>query len=180
MMAGIEQNVNLLKLFKEVAPTAELSDLEHYDLVKFSIVMLKIMPDFDFSEIIRTHIHRQKEITFNMQLSKDLIKVAGPFKEAYLNSLQKVKLIDKETAFQHAEILDRIELTNILLDETTDRPPSVHLINSLYFTCLLKNMSLFFFRSRHLFRVLDILADTKPAERDFWIKSEDYVLRVKT
>lgn len=58
MMAGIEQNVDLLKLFKEVAPTAELSDLEHYDLVKFSIVMLKIMPDFDFSDIIRTHIHR--------------------------------------------------------------------------------------------------------------------------
>ena len=50
--------MNLLKLFKEVAPTAELSDLEHYDLVKFSIVLLKIMPDFDFSEIIRTHIHR--------------------------------------------------------------------------------------------------------------------------
>ena len=41
-------------------------------------------------------------------------------------------------------------------------------------------MSLFFFRSRHLFKVLSALADFRPGERDFWIKTEDYVLRVKT
>ena len=52
-----------------------------------------------------------------MELTKELIRVAGPFKEAYMNSLQRVKLMDKETAFQHSEILDRIELTNIILDE---------------------------------------------------------------
>ena len=116
-----------------------------------------------------------------MNLTKDLIKVAGPFKEAYLNCLQRVKLMDKETAFQHADILDRIELTNIILDEIPkERLPSQHLINTIYFTCLLKNTSLYFFRSRHLFRVLESLADLRPGERDFWIKSEDYVLRVKT
>lgn len=64
--------------------------------------------------------------------------------------------MDKETAFKHEDILDRIELTNIILDEIPiERVPSQHLINTIYFTCLLKNTSLYFFRSRHLFRVLE-------------------------
>ena len=90
--------------------------------------------------------------------------------------------MDKETAFEHSEILERIELVNIILDEQqlSDKKPSAHLLNTIYFTCLLKNISLFFFRSRHLFKVLDALADLRPDERDFWIKTEDYVLRVKT
>ena len=139
------------------------------------------MPDFDFSNVIRAHIHRQRELHFDMNLTRDLIKVAGPFKEAYLNCIQRVKLMDKETAFQHSDILDRIELTNIILDEAPiERTPSSHLINTIYFTCLLKNTSLFFFRSRHLLRVLTCLTELRPGERDFWIKTEDYVLRVKT
>jgi hypothetical protein len=82
-----------------MAPSAELNEFAHYDLVKFTKVLLITMPEFDFQNVIRAHIHRQREISFDMNLTKDLIKVAGPFKEAYMNSLQRVKLMDKETAF---------------------------------------------------------------------------------
>jgi len=44
-------------MFKSIASTADLNDLAHYDVVKFTQVLLKIMPDFDFQGVIRAHIH---------------------------------------------------------------------------------------------------------------------------
>lgn len=32
---------------------------------------------------------------------KSILKVSGAFKEAYLNTLMRVKLLDRETAFSH-------------------------------------------------------------------------------
>lgn len=45
--------------------------------------------------------------------------------------------------------------------------------------CMLKSMSLFFFKCRHLLLVLKSLTEVRPNERDFWLRTEDYILRVK-
>lgn len=106
-----------------------------------------------------------------------MIKLAGPWKDSYLHALKKVKILDRESGFSQVQILDRIELSNILIDELPKLQDD--LVNSLYFTCFLKNMSLSFFKIEQLMKILSALSVLRPKERDFWLRAEDYVLRVK-
>jgi hypothetical protein len=89
-----------------------------------------------------------------------------------------VKFIDRETGLTPVEIVERIELSNIVFDNIN---PNQMFMASLYFSCLIRHTSLFFFKSRHLHEVLNRLSLTKGfvTERDFWLKTEDYILRVK-
>lgn len=90
----------------------------------------------------------------------------------------KVKFIDRDTGLKPLEIVERIELSNTIMDNTS---LSNQFLASLYFTCLVRHTSLFFFKSKHLHTVLHRLATSTGFvnERDFWLKTEDYVLRVK-
>ena len=47
---------------------------------------------------------------------------------------------------------------------------------------ILKSTSLFFFRSRHLLKVLDVISESKYYQKDdsFWLRTEDLILRVKS
>mmetsp|Transcript_30889 Transcript_30889/g.41013 ORF Transcript_30889/g.41013 Transcript_30889/m.41013 type:complete len:148 (-) Transcript_30889:114-557(-) len=55
-------------------------------------------------------------------------------------------------------------------------------LHALYFRVILPYPSLFFFRSRHLFATLRLLASdpTLRQEKGFWQKSEDLILRSKS
>ena len=102
----------------------------------------------------------------------------------YLEKLAYTKLVNKETAITGTEV-DLIELANIVMDkysivQTNDELLQDYL-GALYFRVILPYPSLFFFRSRHLFATLDLLARHPlfGAEKSFWQKSEDLILRSK-
>jgi len=76
----------------------------------------------------------------------------------YLESLVKHKLLNPKTAL--GSISDRIDLTNLVIDEYGD---SILLdkefINLLYFKVILQKTSLYFYKaSHHLSIVLDALS----------------------
>lgn len=82
------------------------------------------------------------ELPYDSFIIKELIKSGSSNKEAFLQSLIKVKFIDRETSLKPHEFIDRIELSNIILDNCA---PDHKFIASLYFTCLVRHTSLFFF-----------------------------------
>ena len=106
---------------------------------------------------------------------------------AYLTSICTAKLFDKKTSLEEAA--DRIELANIVLDVVPELDSSRitqekrqfidQLMNALYYGQMLPHTSLFFFRCSQLERVLDAMARHPKygKERDFWIKSEDMIIR---
>jgi hypothetical protein len=100
--------------------------------------------------------------------------------QAYLTTLCSVKLFDKKTAMQEAA--DKIELANIVLDVMPDLSQDgfvEQLLAAIFYGQMLPHTSLFFFRCVHLERVLTAMAahPKYSKERDFWLKSEDMILR---
>ena len=99
-------------------------------------------------------------------------------------TLAYVKFINKKTAIEGPEI-DLIELANIIMDHAKylelDPDFRKNYLSSLYYKILLPFPSLFFFRSRHLFETLELMVndDEMRREKNFWLKSEDLVIRVK-
>ena len=88
---------------------------------------------------------------------------------------------------------EMIDISNVILDnfditssETAENHGSkmVHdVLQALYFNVILPSTSLYFFRSKHhLLPVLKQLANHKfySKEDNFWLRSEDLILRVKT
>ena len=92
----------------------------------------------------------------------------------YLTQLAYTKLINKDTAIDGPE-LDLIELGNIIMDrrelmQAAKGPLMKDYLNALYFRVIVPYPSLFFFRSRHLFDTLHLMA-TDPMlskEKAFW------------
>jgi len=87
------------------------------------------------------------------------------------------------------EAADKIELGNIILDCIPELDSRIvaqqhkqfteQLLSALYYGQALTQTSLFFYRCKHLERVLETLSRHHQfsKERDFWLKSEDMVLR---
>ena len=162
----------LTSLFTKVAPGTDLSQLNDVDLMRFSKVFLKLKPCAT-DALVKVHMDRMKQLPFEERVSRELISQAGDFKQAYCELLLKVKFIGEPA--DHETILDRIELSNLILDNLS---PGLPFLSSLYFTVLVRHTSLFFFRTRHLLTVLNLLSNTKfRSERDFWLKTEDYIMR---
>ena len=128
-----------------------------------------------------------EKVAFDAEMSKYIfasIDDDNPLKFKYLKSLAYIKLINKKTALTGPEV-DLIELTNIIMDHNQlVRKESSFMkdfMSAMYFTVLLPFPSLFFFRSRHLFETLELMAHDEffLKEKDFWLKSEDLILRTK-
>ena len=128
-----------------------------------------------------------EKVAFDAEMSKYIfasIDDDNPLKFKYLKSLAYTKLINKKTALTGPEV-DLIELTNIIMDHNQlVRKESSFMkdfMSAMYFTVLLPFPSLFFFRSRHLFETLELMARDEffLKEKDFWLKSEDLILRTK-
>ena len=126
-------------------------------------------------------------LAFDAEMSKYILNSIddeNPLKVKYLKSLAYTKLINKKTALTGPEV-DLIELTNILMDQNrlikNDSSFMKDFMSAMYFTVLLPFPSLFFFRSRHLFETLELMAHDEYylKEKDFWLKSEDLILRTK-
>jgi hypothetical protein len=127
------------------------------------------------------------QLAFDAEMSKYILNSIddeNPLKVKYLKSLAYTKLINKKTALTGPEV-DLIELTNILMDQNrlikNDSSFMKDFMSAMYFTVLLPFPSLFFFRSRHLFETLELMAHDEYylKEKDFWLKSEDLILRTK-
>jgi hypothetical protein len=104
-----------------------------------------------------------------------------------LEAICNAKLFDKKSAL--TEAADKIELTNIVLEVVPEldvtnpdqqaRSFTEQLLSAIYYGQMLPHTSLFFYRCAHLERVLSSLAlhPKYSKERDFWLKSEDMILR---
>ena len=85
-----------------------------------------------------------------------------------------------------------IDLTNVILDhlDFTKDYQSEHggsnlvndVVQALYYNVILKSTSLFFFRSRHLLRILEVISEARHYQKEdsFWLRTEDLILRVKS
>jgi len=101
-------------------------------------------------------------------------------------------MIDPATPSDKLEVLDKFILVNLIFDFCASLQTSTieatfgeqlaeKFYRALYFDLILTHTSLFFFKSTCLFTVLERLSrhPRYMNERDFWLKSEDLVLRVK-
>ena len=104
---------------------------------------------------------------------------------SYLSKLAYTKLINRETAISGPEV-DLIELANIIMDHNdlmrADSALMRDYLSAVFFRVIIPYPSLFFFRSRHLYPTLRLLALDPffSKEINFWQKSEDLILRSKT
>ena len=92
----------------------------------------------------------------------------------------------------NSDPIEMIDLTNVILDNLDLQKDyqSEHggsnlvdeVVQALYFNVILKSTSLFFFRSRHLLKVLEVISEPKYYQKDdsFWLRTEDLILRVKS
>ena len=125
-------------------------------------------------------------MTFDADMIKQVLQAIKNDEETaikYLTKLAYTKLIDQKTAIKEPEV-DLIELANIIMDHR-DLMQSESLqqnyLSAVFYRIILPYSSLFFFRSRHLFPTLKLLASDPvfSKEYDFWQKSEDLILRSK-
>ena len=135
-----------------------------------------------------------KHIGFDSEMSQSILNsfddkdeeenlAISIIKLKYLKKLAYTKLIDKETAITDNPI-DLIELANLIMDHESlmqkDESLARDYLSATFFRVILAYPSLFFFRSRHLHRTLDLLASSPfyKKESAFWVKSEDLINRV--
>lgn len=153
----------------------------------FTWVYLTAFKELDPHALTLTHIERMEQIAFDAEMCKSILHSVQSEESLtlrYLEKLAYIKLINGETAISGPEV-DLIELANIVMDkyslmQTNDELLQDYL-SAVYFKVLLPYPSLFFFRSRHLFATLELLAGHPifGAEKSFWHKSEDLILRSK-
>lgn len=135
-----------------------------------------------------THIERMEHVAFDAEMCSQILSAIENdhlMSLSYLSKLAYTKLIDRETAIEGPEV-DLIELANIIMDrrELMQADKSALMrdyLGAVYFRVILPYPSLFFFRSRHLFPTLRLLAldPIFGKEVSFWLKSEDLILRTK-
>lgn len=88
--AGLPQTEIINHLFNKICDSYDISDFTNYELHKFTKVFLSQRAVSE--QLITQHIHRQKDIEFNPQVTKQLLQIQGPLKAAYQECLKQVKL----------------------------------------------------------------------------------------
>ena len=94
----------------------------------------------------------------------------------------------KATGISHP--VDKIELANLIMDHQDLMQSGLSnealidmnvYLERLYYQVIIPKTSLFFFKSRHLIPTLRLLSihPKFKHERDFWLKTEDLIMRVK-
>jgi hypothetical protein len=153
----------------------------------FTRVYLTTFKELNPEPLTLTHIQRMQKISFDAEMSNYILSAIedDTLKLKYLTSLAYTKFIDKKTALTGPEV-DLIEMANIVMDHSdlvlSDSAFMRDYLNALYFTVILPFPSLSFFRSRHLYETLDLMANDEfyKKEKNFWQRSEDLILRTKT
>ena len=118
---------------------------------------------------MQAYIDRIESMEFDAEISQKFLRSESDLAQKYLISLVYAKLVGRSKGM-NADSMQMIDLSNVILDHLdfekdylSDRGGNMigDVVQALYFNVILKSTSMFFFRSRHLLRVLDIISEPK-------------------
>ena len=127
-------------------------------------------------KLIAFHLEHLDGLKFDAGILKELLRSTCPeSRDSLIQAYKKVKLA--RDGFTSKQIIDRIELCNILAGAVENPLADAEFVRAIYLHCFQANISLTFFRLKNVLFWLGALVQHGIGDRDFWLKTEDYILR---
>ena len=130
------------------------------------------------NELVDNYIRNVPTMHFDPKLARQLLESTdGEQSNRLLDAFINSKLVSPE-GLSESQILERIELCNLVFSlRKSDVWNDKAFLEIVYYQCFKVNMSLTFFRLKNVLEFLNHLPELGIADADFWLKSEDYIIR---